>query len=114
MKSRWMAIFWSVVLIAAGVIFILREMGVISFDHLSTNTWGVIIAVASAFFFLTYFLQGIHDWGWLFPACILGAIALIMLFEGTRVGEAMSGAPVLIAIAIPFFVVFALKPKENW
>lgn len=114
MKSRWIAIFWSIVMIAAGMIFFLREMGVVSFDQLSTNSWVVIFAVASAFIFLTYFMQGIHNWGWLFPACILGAIALIIGLEDTQLGQTLSGAPVLLAIAIPFLVAFAFGPRRNW
>ena len=34
MKSKWMAIFWAIIMIAAGVLFLLRETGVIQFDQL--------------------------------------------------------------------------------
>jgi hypothetical protein len=34
--------------------------------------------------------------------------------EGTQLGQALSGAPVLIGIAIPFLVVFTFDTKKNW
>jgi hypothetical protein len=114
MKSRWITIFWSVVMIAAGVIFMLRETGMIDFNLISTSVWMIIFAVLSAFFFLTYFLKGIRNWGWLFPAVILGALALITAWEGTLQGETLSGPIILMAIALPFLVVFASEPKKHW
>ncbi len=114
MKSRWITIFWSLVMIAAGVIFFLQEQGIIDFNLLSTKIWALIFAILSAFFFLTYFLQGVRNWGWLFPSTILGGIALIMGLEGTQFGDILTGAPVLIGIAIPFVVVFFLDKKNNW
>lgn len=114
MKSRWIIIFWSVMMIAAGVIFMLREAGMIDFNLISTSVWMIIFAVLSTFFFLTYFLKGVRNWGWLFPAIILGALALIMALEGTIPGETLSGAIILFAIAIPFLVIFASEPKKHW
>jgi len=114
MKSRWINIFWSVLMIAAGVIFMLREVGVIDFNLLSNLTWATIFGVLSIFFFLTYFLKGVRNWGWLFPAMILGALATIVALDGTVPGETLSGALILLAIAIPFLVVFAIEPKKNW
>ena len=114
MKSRWITIFWSSVMIAAGVLFFLQAQNIIDFTFLPTRIIALIFALLSAFFFLTYFLQGIRNWGWLFPATILGGIALIMGLEGTQLGDVLTGAPVLIGIAIPFGVVFLLDKKKNW
>jgi len=114
MKSKWLAFFWSIVMIAAGVLFLLRETGVIQFDRIPQNVGVIIFAVLSAFFFLTYFLEGVRNWGWLFPAIILMSLALILALTGTPLGRTLSGAPVLLAVAIPFLVAFAFDPKKNW
>jgi hypothetical protein len=114
MKSRWINIFWSVMMIAGGAIFLLREAGVVDFELFSNLTWAVVFGVLSAFFFLTYFLKGVRNWGWLFPAMILGALAAIVGLDSTVLGETLSGALILMAIAIPFLVVFAIDPKKNW
>ena len=107
MKSRWIAIFWSIVMITAGVVFLLRETGVIDFDQFPPAVWAFSFAILSGFFFLTYFLQGVRDWGWLFPATIFAALALIIGSSGTALGEFISGAPIMLAVAIPFLVVFS-------
>jgi hypothetical protein len=114
MKSKWITIFWAMVMIAAGVVFMLREAGMIDFNRLPANIWAVIFLVLSGFFFLTYFLQGVRDWGWLFPATIFASLALIIGLEGTAVGRLLSGAPLLLAIAVPFLVAFSFEPKQNW
>ena len=114
MKNRILAIFWGLVMIAAGVVFVLDETGIVNLDLLSKNIWAAVFATMSVFFFITYFLHSTRDWGWLFPACILGSIALIMFIEGTALGNLLSGAPVLIAVAVPFLVAFIQNPKTNW
>ena len=114
MKSRWITIFWSVMMIAAGAVFVLRELGMINFDLLTNMTWAIIFGVLSAFFFLTYFLKGVRSWGWLFPAMVLGALSAIVGLEDTVLGGTLSGALILFAIAVPFLVVFAVEPKKNW
>jgi hypothetical protein len=68
----------------------------------------------SVFFFLTYFTQGIQNWGWLFPASILAGIAVTIGLDGTALGNTLSGAPVLAGIALPFIVVFLLNAKKHW
>lgn len=114
MKSKISAIFWGLVMIAAGIIFVLDETGMINLGLLSQGVWTAVFAVLSVFFFITYFLHGAREWGWLFPACILGAIALIMATENTTLGRSLSGAPVLIAIAVPFLAAFLQETKKNW
>ena len=114
MKSRWINVFWGLVMIAIGVAFILNEQGIIDLNLISMPVVVLMFGVLSAFFFLTYFVQGIHHWGWLFPACILAGIALTIGLDGTALGSALDGAPVLAGIALPFIVVFLLDAKKHW
>lgn len=113
MKSRLMSFFWGLVLVAAGAVFMLREAGMINFDMLSASVWAGIFAVLAFFFLLTYFLNGIEHWGWLFPALILGSISMMIFSSGTTLGEALSGAPIFISIAAPFIVAYALDPQNR-
>jgi hypothetical protein len=114
MRTKWMAVFWSVVMIAAGVVFLLRETGVIYFDQVPAGIGVVIFAILSGFFFLTYFLEGVRNWGWLFPAVILASLGLMLALTGTALGSSLSGAPVLLAVAVPFLVAFSFEPRKNW
>ena len=89
MKSRWINVFWGLVMIAIGVAFILNEQGIIDLNLISMPVVVLMFGVLSAFFFLTYFVQGVHHWGWLFPACILAGIALTIGLDGTVLGSAL-------------------------
>jgi len=114
MKTRYTTIFWSLVMIAAGIVFFMQNQGIIDYNTLSPLTWALIFGVLSLFFFVTYFLQGIQQWGWLFPATILGSLAIIIGLNGTPVGDAFSGAPVLLGVGIPFLEAYFLDTKNNW
>jgi len=113
MKDRLINIFWAVIMIAGGGIFLLREMGILDFALLSTWVWAAVFGVLSVFFFLTYFIKGTDRWGWLFPATILGAISATIALENTAAGEALSGALILAAIAVPFLVAYFENPEER-
>lgn len=106
MKKRIMNLFWGIVLIALGVVFLLREMKVIYFQDISSTLWMLIFAALSAFFLIAYFLSDKKSWGLLFPVTVLAAIALVIGLDDTRIGRILSGAPILFAIAIPFLVAF--------
>ena len=113
MKNRAINIFWSVVMIGAGVVFFLRATGVVDFEQFSDSVWTAVFSVLSVFFFLTYFVRGVENWGWLFPAAILGAVALTIGLDDTALGRILSGAPILASIAIPFIVAFAMDPQNR-
>ena len=114
MKSRYITIFWGLVMIAAGAVFLLDAQGVIDLNLVSVPVVALIFGALSVFFFLTYFVQGIQNWGWLFPASVLAGIAVVIGLDGTALGNSLSGAPVLAGIALPFIVVFLLDAKKNW
>jgi hypothetical protein len=115
MKSRLISFFWGLVLVAAGAVFLLREAGLINFEVFSATVWAAVFGVLGFFFLITYLLNGIEQWGWLFPALILGSISLIIFSSGTALGEMLSGAPILLSIAAPFIVAYAINPqKRRW
>jgi len=113
MKTRFIYIFWAVVLIAAGVVFLLRELGWIDFNYVSNLVWMLLFGAFGVFFVLTFLAQGMQAWGWLFPGTIFLGIALIIGLEGTPLGRTLSGAPVLAGVAIPFIVAYAADTKNR-
>ena len=115
MKSRLINFFWGIVMVGAGVVFFLREFGLVNFELFSNTVWVFVFGILALFFLLTYFIKGIEQWGWLFPALIMGSVALTIGIEGTNIGDLLTGAPILASIAIPFLVAFALEPqKRRW
>jgi hypothetical protein len=111
MKRNIASIFWGLLLILAGGALLADQMGWINFSLISTNTWVYIFAILSLVFFLSYFLNGIRNWGWLFPALIFAALSLTIWMTDRGLTGSYVGTPILLSIAIPFYVGFAFDRK---
>ena len=98
-------------LILAGLLFLAQNMNWLG--PWSPQVWMYVFAGASVLFFVNYFFSGIQEWGWLFPATILGGVALTLGLVQLGVGDPILGAPVLGGVAVPFLVAFALD-RTNW
>jgi hypothetical protein len=101
------------VLIVIGGLWLAAKLGYLQFELFSEQTWVVIFAVASAAFFLSYFLNGVRHWGWLFPAFIFAALALTIWMATNDVGGSLVGVPILASVALPFYIGFALD-RTRW
>lgn len=103
---------WAIVLIGLGGLLLAQNFGYL--DELSWQVWAAIFAGLSVLFLVTYLLSGIRNWGWLFPALILGALAGMLVMGMTGRASAALVSPLMLAIGAPFVVAFALSPRENW
>jgi hypothetical protein len=112
MKARGINLVWGLGLIAAGAVFLLQNMGLLG--EFSPQVWAIIFAVLSLMFFATYLINGIADWGWLFPALIFAALSIIILRAEAGSSGAWMGSLILGAVSIPFLVAFGLAPKQRW
>lgn len=112
-RSRILSIFWGLVLIAIGGLWLAGKLDYVQFDLFSAQAWVVAFAVASAAFFLSYFLNGLQKWGWLFPAFICAALALTIGMSIAGLDGSFMGVPILAAVALPFYVGFALD-RTRW
>jgi hypothetical protein len=112
MKARSINLVWGIILILAGGLFLAQNLGYL--DELPLNTWVIIFAGLSLLFFVTYFINGVQAWGWLFPAFIFAGLTVTMALTSVGVESDLLGVPVLIGVALPFVAVFALNRRENW
>lgn len=112
MKARVINAVWGLVLIAVGIFFLLDNFNVI--PELADTTWAVIFAGLSVAFFGTYLASGVKNWGWLFPAFILGGIAAIIFLAISNIDGPFLGTIILWCVAAPFLVAFLINRKENW
>ena len=101
-----------ILLIAAGVIFLLNNLGVISID------WAVLVgplfAIGGLVFFLVFVLNT-EEWWALIPGFVLMAIGLI-IFMGENAAdlvEPWSGAIFLGFLGLAFFLIY-LSHREQW
>lgn len=112
MKNTWLNVFWGILLILGGGLFLAQNLGYI--EEFSNQVWMMIFAGVSVLFFVTYFLRGLQHWGYLFPACIFGGTAITMALGEAGVSSSAVGAPVIIGVGLPFLVAFGLDMRKNW
>jgi hypothetical protein len=107
------SLFWGIALILFSAALLADQLGYIDFASISTNAWVFIFGGAAILFLLSYFLNGVKQWGWLFPAFIFSALSLTILLVTRNLTGAFLGAPILAAIALPFYVGFAIN-RRDW
>ncbi len=112
MKGRFVNMIWGLALIMAGGLALAQTL--YHFQPLSPALWALIFAGASLLFFLTYFIQGLAQWGWLFPACIFGSLSISMALVASGREDAWVGSLVLFGVGLPFMVRFIQGPRQNW
>jgi hypothetical protein len=113
MKRNASSIFWGALLILVGLALLADRMGWVAFSLFSTNTWVYVFAGLSIVFFLGYFVNGFRRWGLLFPAFIFAAISLTIWMSDHALTGSYIGMPVLLSVALPFYVGFALN-RRAW
>lgn len=112
MKVNRMNLIWGIVLILAGGLFLAQNLG--WFGEISVSIWTMIFVFISLLFFVTYFVNGLTEWGWLFPACIFAGVATTLFMVTAGVDDPYIGAPVLIGVGLPFLAAYLINRRENW
>ncbi|MBK5107316.1 MAG: hypothetical protein JJE12_04270 [Anaerolineales bacterium] len=107
--QKWLLIVSYSMLAVAGLVTLLT-LGVLEDTFVATY---VLLAIALPFYFA--FLSNRERWGLLIPAYVLTAIAVMVpLIELDVLGDELIVTYVMLAIAIPFFVVYFLNTKKWW
>jgi hypothetical protein len=97
-------------LIMLGGLFLAQQLDYIGQLSALTAVW--LFGAASLFCFAAYFIAGVRQWGWLFPAGIFGGLAASS-YLSTITTSPILGAPVLAGVAAPFVVAFVLETRKN-
>ena len=111
MRTKSISYFWGAILILAGAFFLARNLGY--FSSIPDGIWKFIFAGASLLFFTTWLVNGVQNWGWLFPACITAGLSVTILMDEIGNFGSVSGTPILFSIAVPFFVAYLFDRKKN-
>jgi len=107
-NEKWLLIISYVMLAVAGLVTLLT-LGVLKDAFVATY---VLLAIALPFF--VGFLSNRNNWGLLIPAYVLAVIGVMVpLIELGVLGDSLIATYVLLAIALPFFVVYLVN-KKNW
>src|SRR5512146_1787727 len=109
LKTKFIYFFWGAAFIAAGA----GLLGGYDFEHLSQQAKLWFFTAASATFILTYFLDGVRKWLWLFPALICAGLAVTLGMEMSGMeNSSLTAVPILASLALPFYAGFALDRKR--
>jgi hypothetical protein len=112
MKGKFVYVFWAIVFFLVGISLL---VGIIDLKQLSTENWVLIETGAALAFAITYFLDGTKKWGWLLPACICAGMAIDLSKELVSIFHTgPNGVPIIIGIALWFFVGFLINRKYWW
>ena len=112
MKTKFIKIIWGVILIFLGGVSLANQLGYINIDPFIEQRAAIFFAIFSAAFFLSYFLSGVRNWGWLFPALIFAALALTINPILANSESPIIAFPILFSLAIPFYVGYFLNRKQ--
>jgi len=112
MNKRLGSIFWGIILIAGGALALVQSMG---YEFTQNPTvWAFIFGGISVIALIFYFVDGLKNWGWLFPVGIFAALALMMGFVAAGNDNPAMAAPLFVGIGLPFVVAFFLDRAKNW
>jgi hypothetical protein len=106
-------LFWGIALILLAIALLAQQFGYIDYNRISDNAWVFIFSGAAILFLLSYLINGLKKWGWLFPTLIFAALSLTIWLTTRHIEGSFLGAPILAAIALPFFVGFAID-RTKW
>ena len=112
MKRTFVSLIWGLALIGAGVLFLAQNFGLL--PDIPMIVWLLFFAGLSVLFFASYFLSGVREWGWLFPAFIFAGLAVTLMLTTMGFTSSIVGAPILISIGLPFLAPFLFSPRRNW
>jgi hypothetical protein len=112
MKTTAIRIIWGFVLVAVGGLALADRLGYVGLDLVTTQGWSIIFAIASGAFFLSYILAGIRNWGWLFPALVFAALALVLGVLLDQPYGTLIAMPILLSIGIPFYMGYLVDRKQ--
>jgi hypothetical protein len=106
-------ILWGVLLIFAGVLFLLQSLGIVRF---AVILWPALIGIASLAFLFVFLSAPQANWWAAIPGFVLLGVAGIIALDqlAPEVGEVWSGSLFLGGIALAFWVIYLFNPEQWW
>ena len=103
---------WGIVLVVAGILFLLQNLGVLG--AALTIVWLLLFAAAGVAFLYVFLADRARWWAVIPGAALLGIAAMIALDKLLpAVGDAIGGSILLTAMSASFWAVY-LTDRERW
>jgi hypothetical protein len=113
MKVNRSGFFWGLLLIGAGVVALGQQLGYIQ-KYNDPQFWIWVFALISLAAVVEYALSGWKQWGWLFPAGVLGGLAMVITLAVNDVDSAAVASPLFFGLLIPFVAAYLTDRTRNW
>jgi len=111
MKTLTSRLFWGIILVLGGILFLLENLNLITFSGI---LFGVLFGIVGAAFLVEYFTNRDHWWA-IIPGLVLLALSAIIITGEffPSLNDAMGGVLFLGAIGLAFLLVF-LRNRSFW
>jgi hypothetical protein len=111
MKIKFIIIFWGIVCLLAGI----SLLAGFDWAQLSRQSQMAVFAIFGAGFFVTYYLHGARNWGWLFPAmfCTATAFSIGMEITGWKYSDPITNLLYGASLTVPFYTGYAVN-RKHW
>jgi hypothetical protein len=113
MNRKLSSLFGGVILVAGGIYALANTMGY-GREEQDPTLWTFIFGGIGVTAFIFYLIDGVRQWGWLFPAGIFGGLACVTGFVASGADNPAMAAPLFVGIGLPFVVAFMVDRKRNW
>jgi len=111
MRQYWWRVIAGLLLIAAGVLLLLTQLGRVAAGE---PLWGMLALFAGSAFFLSLWLSNRAEWWPVIPGGIMLAWGVSTLLATLRFPGWIVGPIGLLGSAVPFVYIYSRDRKSNW
>lgn len=111
MRSVRGPVIWGVLLVLVGAFLLGQNFGLI--PQLGAPAWSIIFTAGSLVFLGLYVTER-RAWWFLFPAFILGGLALVIFLDSRAVDSDVTGSVFLWSIALAFLATYLTDRRQWW
>ncbi len=112
MKISRSSLVWGVLLVGAGLVALAQQIGLMR--QVPEQVWAWMFALISVVSFASYGLSGWKEWGWLFPAGIFGALAVMVGLLVAGIDNPAVASALFFGLVLPFAAAYLLDRSRNW
>ncbi len=112
MKISRSSLLWGILLVGAGLVALAQQAGLMR--QLPDQVWAWVFALIAVVSLASYGLSGWKEWGWLFPACIFGALAVMVGFLAAGIDNPAVASTLFFGLIVPFAAAYLTDRARHW